>query len=212
MPTNHSTPSGPASTRERILAYFQENRVVTVQALSQAWGLTRADIRYHLKALQDEQVIERIPHDSTIASRRGRPEQTYRMTTSAIPDNFPSLCSALLDTLFNGQAGHEDELTLHAITRQLAKNFITTANPPQRLNQAIVFLNQQGYRARWEAHASGPQILLRNCPYAAILSNHPELCKLDRHLLEYLTQANLNQTTQINLVGGKPLACIFISR
>ena len=212
---NTSTVTAPANTRERILAYLQENRIASVQALSRTWGLTRADIRYHFNALIKEGLLERAPRDASLPARRGRPEQQYRLAASAAPDNFPALCAALLDALLSALPVEEQEKALRALAARLAGS-IATPKPgialhlTQRLNQVSAFLSRQGYRARWEAHASGPQILLRSCPYAALLPTHPELCTLDRFLLEDLLQLPLQQTARQSLSGGKPAACVFV--
>src|SRR5512133_1220222 len=90
------------ATRERILVYLQENRVAAVQALSRMWGLTRADIRYHLNALLEEGIIELVPRDPGQPAQRGRPAQQYRLANQSIPDNFAALSGALLTVLLEG--------------------------------------------------------------------------------------------------------------
>ncbi len=200
-----------AATRERILAYLQENRVASVQGLSRDWGLTRADIRYHFNALLEEGVLERVPRDRSKPARRGRPEQQYRLAAGAIPDNFLALCGALLDALLCHLPAEEREPALRDLAARLAGTFVSIPSLTQRFTQASAFLSQHGYRARWEAHASGPRILLRNCPYAELLPTHPELCALDRYFLEHLLKMPLFHTARMNLAGGKPAACVFTS-
>lgn len=211
------------ATRERILVHLQENRVTTAQALSRMWGLTRADIRYHLNTLLEEGIIELVPRDPSQPVKRGRPAQQYRLANQSIPDNFAALSGALLAMLFEeiDAAGAPEQLRekkLRRLAKQLAGEHTPAGNTPpgaplmQRFNQAAAYLTQHGYRARWEAHASGPRILLRNCPYAALLNDHPELCELDRCLLEQLLQMPLRQAARMNLSSGKPANCIFSSQ
>ncbi len=194
------------------MAYIRENRVASVQSLSRAWGLTRADIRYHFNELVAEGVLERVPRDFSQPARRGRPEQQFRLAAGSTPNNFPALCAALLDVLLNPLPLENREPALRDLARRLAGSFVRLPALTQRLNQASAFLTQHGYRARWEAHAGGPRILLRSCPYAALLPTHPELCALDRFLLEYLAELSLHQEVQMNLIGGKPAACIFTGK
>jgi len=205
------TAVGKSSTRERIMAYLQENRTASAQALSRAWGLTRADIRYHLNALHSEGLIEQVPRDPSRPAPRGRPEQVYRLAARSLPDNFPALCAALLDALLCPLPFEDREPALRALAARLAGSFASVPHLTPRLNQSVEYLTQHGYRARWEAHAGGPRILLRSCPYAEILPSHPELCLLDRFLLEHLVRFPLRQTARINPAGGKPAACIFAS-
>lgn len=197
------------ATRDRILDYLRENRIASVQALSRAWGLTRADIRYHLNVLVREGLIEQLPSTSEQPGKRGRPEQFYRLATGRSPDNLAALCDALLTCALQGLSESEIETCLAHLSSQMVTAIQPAAKATQRLNQAIDFLTEHGYRAHWEAHASGPRVLLRNCPYAAILERHPELCRIDLHLIEHLCELPLRQTTSMDLESGKPPACIF---
>ena len=203
MPQIHSP-----VTRERILVYLQENRIVTDLQLSQAWGLTRADIRYHLNELVEEGLLELVS-DPSRPAKRGRPQQSYRLAPSQSPDNYSSLCAALLIQAFHNLSEGERSQFLDAIASQMAGSVPSQGSATQRFTQAVANMDQHGYRARWEAHAAGPRILLRNCPYAAILEGHPELCELDLRLIERLTGSSMRQAAQMNRSTGRPPACIF---
>jgi predicted ArsR family transcriptional regulator len=203
MPSPDRDPVSQTTTREKILAALQEQRLASVAALSRQYGLTRADIRYHLKGLVEEGLVEILPRDVSRPTPRGRPQQIFRLNAASAPDNLPELCSALLSVL-----RASSPTSLQAVAAQMGGK-PPTGSPVQRLNAAVEALNLRGYRARWEAHAAGPRILLRSCPYAAILAQHPELCELDRELLEGLTQAPQQQTARMDLSSGRPPACIF---
>lgn len=207
------SPNTPLSTtRERILAYLKENRATTISALSRAWGLTRADIRYHLNALIDDGLVERVPRDKSLPAGRGRPAQAYRLADHSVPDNYPPLCSALLAALLDSLDNDEKVVVLKSLAEKLSEQHLPPAAPTQRFNQATAFMNRHAYHARWEASAAGPRLLLRNCPYAAILSQHPELCTLDRLLLERLLQMPLRHAVRMNLATGAPPACVFAAQ
>ena len=203
-------PTSPSpTTRERILAYLQDHHIASVDVLSHAWGLTRADIRYHLNQLIKQGEIERIPRPAGQALTRGRPAQRYRLAAAFTQDNYPALCSALLVLLTAHLPSAEIHSRLKELAEILARQYQPPDSPIQRYNLLVVFLNQQGYHARWEASPSGPRILLHNCPYAAILEDHPELCTFDLALLEHLAQAPFHQTARIDPLTGKPPTCIF---
>jgi predicted ArsR family transcriptional regulator len=205
-----STKRSLLSTRERILEYLKEYRTVSVVSLSQSLGLTRADIRYHLNALVDEGLVERAPRDTTQAAARGRPVQQYRLVTSSDPGNLAELCHALIRSFLDPLPQAERSLAMQKLALILSGENSPPANITQRLNQAISYLNQHHYRARWEAHRQGPRILLRNCPYAAVLPSHPELCQLDRELLQNLLKLPMRQAARIDMQTGSPPACIFV--
>lgn len=202
-------PTIAPATRERILVYLQEHRLVCARDLSHAWGLTRADIRHHLNALLEEGLIELAPLDTTRPTRRGRPEQWYRLAAGRAPDNLAALAAALLDSLAQSLSAADRDAFLTTLAGHLAPPGQPDEPATRRFNQAVAYLENHGYRARWEAHADGPRILLHNCPYAEIITRHPELCLLDRRLIEQLSGIPMHQTAQMNLETGKPPACIF---
>ena len=203
-----SKTSGVESTRTRILDYLHEHPVASVSTLSKAWGLTRADIRYHLNMLSEEGLIELVPRDAAQPARRGRPAQTYRLSAQAAPNNLPALCHVLLSAYLDGSQ-EPTESRLRALAERLAQPCPPSANLTRRLSLVVEVLSRYAYRPRWEAGAQGPRILLRTCPYAAILSQHPELCQMDRYLLEILLQMPLRQTARLNALTGHPPACVF---
>lgn len=212
------TSPAPEGTRERILAYLEENRTATVVTLSRLWGLTRADIRYHINHLAAEGLVERIDspvasaHGSSKTARRGRPTVTYRLTARSMQDNFANLSCALLRTLLDLQPDDARDEALKTLAKHLAGGAFPADQrlTSARFNQAVEALNRQSYRARWEASPTGPRFLLRACPYAAIVQQHPELCRMDQHLLEMLTGLALRQSSRMTLAAGSPPACVFL--
>lgn len=197
------------STRERIISYLSENQQASAQSLSRAWGLTRADIRYHLSALEADGMIEMVPRAAGRPAGRGRPEQFYRLKTENAPHNLGGLCAAVLSVLAHTADAEAREGLYRQVAGQMAASWQMPANLVHRLNAAAHRLNQNGYRARWEASASGPRFLLRSCPYAAVLNDHPEICQIDRHYLDALTGIKFQQDARLNPVTGRPPACVF---
>lgn len=207
-----SKPGSP-STRERILAYLEEHHTASVGLLSRVLRLTPANIRYHLGVLMDEGLVERVSRDQSQPIKRGRPAPLFCLTTTAVPDNFPLLCSALLHVILAETSTAEIDQKLQAVAAQMAgpelPGALASTRPVQRLNKSVAFFTGHGYRARWEASPSGPRVLFRGCPYAAIIDQHPELCRLDRFLLESLSGLGFQQTARLNPKIGDPPACIF---
>jgi len=198
------------STRERILALLRENKTVTVAGLSHAWGLTRAGIRYHLNLLVKEGLAEIIPCDPNQRVSRGRPALRYRLTTQISSNNLLALCSALLEVYIESLPAEEREQALRLTAQYMAGEIADTDSPTQHMNQVINTLNRHAYQARWEASPVGPRIILRNCPYAVILKQHPALCQFDRLFLEQLSHLPLTQVARMDLETGSPPACVFI--
>ncbi len=205
-----SPENASSGTRQRILAYLQEHHTASVSTLSRTWGLTRASIRYHLNDLIKDGSLELVPRDADKPSGRGRPSQTYRLATHSYPDNLAPLCHNLLIAFFSHLSEDEQQTALKQLAESIAGDFTAVENITRRFTQVVAHLNHFQYHARWEAHAQGPRILLRSCPYAAILAHHPELCQLDAYLIQHLLLAPVQQLAQMDLVSGNPPACVFV--
>jgi predicted ArsR family transcriptional regulator len=200
------------NTRERILAHLQEYRTTTAAELSRTLSLTRADIRYHINVLIKEGRLELISKNAEQPAQRGRPTQYYRLTDSSAPGNYPNLASSLMNIIALEFSPKDQEKILLKLAITLANGFVWLPGAAQRFTRAVRHLNQMYYRARWEASAAGPRFILRSCPYAAIIDQHPEICRMDLLLLEHLTQISLEQTEKMNRISGVPPACIFLPR
>jgi predicted ArsR family transcriptional regulator len=79
----------------------------------------------------------------------------------------------------------------------------------QRLAAAVRRLNDLEYQARWEAHALAPRVILGNCPYAAIIEGHPELCQMDAYLLENQLGQAVSQTAKLERNPQGLPVCVF---
>ena len=204
-------PAAP-STRERILAHLKENRTTSAVELAYAWGLTRADLRYHLSQLHKDGLIEPTPRDPNADSGRGRPVIRYRLCEEASAHSLVGLCRALLGVLVQPMPDEKRTEIIQALAVYLAGPPLPSVPLARRLTQALQMLNRHPYHARWEAHAHGPRILFRNCPYAPLLAEYPDLCRMDGYLLEKLVAVPIRQVSRMNLETGQPPACIFAVR
>src|SRR5674476_107890 len=83
------------STRELILDFLgQKKLAASASELSQDLHLTKADIRYHLKQLLEQQIIEKVIIRPPV--HKGRPTQFFRLTVKSQANNFSFLAEALL--------------------------------------------------------------------------------------------------------------------
>ncbi|GAP14563.1 predicted transcriptional regulator [Longilinea arvoryzae] len=197
------------STRDRILETIAHMRSASVAELSQQMHTTVANIRYHLDSLLADQAIEAIPPAADRA-HPGRPAKRYRLSAKVKPSDLSELSSDLLSILIDpAQAAEERSAALAKIARMRIGGAITTGAPAQRLNQAVDFLNRHAYQARWEARRGGPEVRLGNCPYAVLLSEHPELCQIDRLMLQELLGARVAVQDCYQSGKGLPAVCIF---
>jgi predicted ArsR family transcriptional regulator len=205
MPLKQTLPD----TRDRILLYLHENSLINVPEVSKIWGLTRADIRYHLNKLAQEGVVEPVTLAGPSQSVRGRPVKAYRLAIQSLDNNYFNLCKALLDTLVSASFPEESSDIFNRLADQIIYLAPDKGNPTQKINLVVKKLNLQGYHARWEAAVDGPRIMFFNCPYANLLSSHPELCRIDQQILERSLGLTVIQTTRINHLTGVPRSCTF---
>ena len=196
------------STRQHILDYLGAQRSASAQELSVVFGMTRANLRHHLKKLQASALIEIIaerPQQS-----RGRPEQIYALSKATQPDNTEGLAHALLIELADPHPAKRASTRLKRLAKRLLGNYpLPVGQITQRLVNAVRRLEELGYRAHWEARPGGPEIVLGHCPYSSIIADHPELCQMDAHLLKSLVGTDLKQISKLEPGPERLPQCVF---
>ena len=195
-------------TRQQIVDYLQANRMATAIEMSQALQVTAADIRHHLKLLADSGLVKVV--GVRPGHGPGRPKQLYTLTDHALKDNMDGLASALLQTLLADTVYKGERLG--EIASQLLGDYPSIGNIHARLNQAIEYLNKMQYQASWEASPNGPRLIFRNCPYASILDQHPELCRMDTELLAQMLGQEMQQTAKLARAPDGAPHCAFVRR
>jgi predicted ArsR family transcriptional regulator len=194
-------------TRQQIIDHLQVNRLATSIELSRALMVTAANIRHHLRLLDDDGLVEVVGQEPVRG--RGRPMKIYALTENALQRNFDGLASALLKAL------PADKSDSNAVLAQVAAYLLGEYQPDAkvhiRLNQAVERLNQLKYHAAWEAAVNGPRIIFRNCPYAMILPEHPELCQLDAELLKQMLHQPVEQTAKLERSPDGSPYCLFVA-
>ena len=184
------------TTRQLLCGHLQLKRTASAGELARALRLTPANIRHHLSALLSEGVVEKVGQRP--ASGRGRPVQLFSLVEQTSRNNLALLVKALLSELGRECSAIERE----SLMRRLAAHLHGADQPPartmaQRYVQAIQRLNKLNYQARWEAHAKAPHVIFSHCPYAAVIQDHPELCLLDKFLLDELLGENATQAAKL---------------
>jgi predicted ArsR family transcriptional regulator len=194
-------------TRTEILEYLGNHAYASAEDLFLLLSKTRANIQYHLKQLENSGIICVVTPKKEKAYR-GRPRRYYALSLTERPNNLAQLAHALLVT---NQANYQKQSEYY---QAVAHQILDLPDPPSsgttRLNRLIKELSSRGYQARWEAHASGPEILFRNCPYATLLPEHTELCLVDKTLLEENLGTSFIQQFRIDLPHVP--ACRFLKK
>lgn len=197
------------TVRQQIREYLQDKQSASAEELARALQVTPANVRHHLAALISDGLVRKVGERPQAG--RGRPVQLYSLVEILSRHNLVLLVKALLTTFDEREFKEEHGNLQRRLAQQLAKGgMITTKNPGQRYFQAIQFLNTMNYQARWEAHAEAPHVIFSHCPYAQIIQDHPQLCKMDAFLLEELLGEEASQAAKLELTAKGTRQCVFL--
>lgn len=195
------------SARQKVFAYIQKHRSVSAREIARDLGMTQANARHHLSFLKKDGRIEALGTRSA-GIKGGRPIKIYGISRNTLGDGLPTLSHHLLEEMLGSVNAHQKAGVLKKLGQRLASSGTSGASPMIRLTETVKHLNKLGYHARWEAHASGPRIILGHCPYAAIIAEHPELCEMDSALLEECLGEPVEQSAKLEGDIGKRI-CVF---
>jgi predicted ArsR family transcriptional regulator len=200
------------STSYQILEYLNHNRSATARELSDLLQRTKADIQHHLQTLSRSGEILALSDLDAGQPRRGRPELRYRLAPVHTPNNLIQLTSGLLTILLGlFRSPEEREKIYFEIATLMFPNVPPPGLTSRTLNGAVKQLDQHHYQARWEARRLGPCVMLRRCPYAAVLPEHPELCELDTVILSHLLGQKITLVSKMKSEQPDSI-CVFQSQ
>jgi predicted ArsR family transcriptional regulator len=213
------------TSRQRVLEYIRTRRVVGVTELSRVLKMTPANARHHLGILMEQglvQVVGEIP-----PAGRGRPAQLFSLSEQVQSHNLAMLSAVALDELLAILGPAQVEQVAQRLANRLVSPAADARQEPdstmdnkrpasrsqtQAITNTVQRLNALHYQARWEAHAQGPRLILGHCPYAAILPDHPELCRMDGHLLSLMLGREVRQAAKLAADPQGATYCLFLIR
>jgi predicted ArsR family transcriptional regulator len=196
------------TTRFRIVDILRKQQTASVHELSVTLDMTGANVRYHLAILEASELIEFI---GKRREGRGRPENIYGLSRRVLGDGLNELAAALLEIGLRREPEELQEAGLRFLAMQMGRENPSEPDKflPRRLTRMVDRLNELHYQARWEAGVDGARIILGHCPYAAIIGNYPELCRMDTILLEYKTGLPVDQIAKNHPSAKGGSFCIF---
>lgn len=188
------------TARQKVLSYLTKNRTASAREISRSLKMSPATVRHHVRVLVADGRLE----TAFVRGRegRGRPEKVYSLPRSSMGDNLAALADAVL--LEAGLSVHMADLAKHLVGDPIVAN----QSIARRLNLSVEKLTAMNYHARWEAGPQGPRLIFGHCPYAALIEKHPELCKMDKALLEQLMGDSVTQLFKIGKEGSSH--CVFV--
>jgi predicted ArsR family transcriptional regulator len=187
------------TTREQILDYLSSHTLASASEMAAALGVTAANIRHHLGLLEAKGLVAQA--ETQRLPRRGRPAKLYRLTAAAQQPFLEPLTRALLDAL-RRQGGTPEAVLCDALCDHQPPDAARSLR--ERLQHAMHRLAAMHFEPRWEAHRQGPRVVFQRCPYAPLVDDYPELCRLDAMLLERLLGVPV-----VRLAEGPTVPCEF---
>lgn len=195
------------TSRQEILQFLIKNRTATASEVARAMQMTPANARRHLSLMAADGRIEAF---HTSQGARGRPVKVYRPCPRSSAQDREWLVRALLEAIPADRRaaalidiGGSIPITRGEDGRAMDRRLVP------RLNDAIVRLNEMGYVARWEAGVTGPRVILARCPFESLVEEYPELCSMDRSLLQAWSARGIVQTAKLEHGLGGMRHCVF---
>ena len=166
------------TARQKVLAHLKKTRAASAREIARALKMSAPNVRHHLSVLCSDGRVDALRTAANNREGRGRPEKIYSLSQAALGDNLSALVNALL--IESGLKLNVESLASHLLDSAQFTNLPIT----KRLTLLVEKLDEMHYQARWEAGAEGPRVIFGRCPYAKVIDDHPELCKMDIALLE----------------------------
>jgi predicted ArsR family transcriptional regulator len=167
------------STRGQLIALLRRD-TQTVEDLAAALQLTDNAVRAHLATLERDGIVRQAGVRRSGGS--GKPAYTYELTPEAerlFPRRYADVLDEMLGALEGRLASDQIESLLRTSGSHLASRYVASDGPvTTRLEHAVDALNQLGGLAAVEPHDDQLVIQGYSCPLAALVPNHPEVCRL----------------------------------
>lgn len=174
------------SPARQILNYLQRQGQATIKELEQALGVSSTAVREQLAHL----VADNLVRTSTVRNGPGRPHFVYKLTEKAqalFPKQYDLLINLLLHELVASEGREKVDALLERVSQRMVQDYadrLSAADVRERLNELRVVLEAQGIPA--EVQQSGDSIQLYACPYFDVAQEHPQVCIMERQMLEGL--------------------------
>jgi len=207
------------STRDQILRHIRGHREVGVAQLAEALGLSAQAVRRHLDGLRADGLIDvrqerhgvGRPAMLFFATERGEElgGRTYLQLLSRMFRHLEKLDGSqvsgatgpqVVDQVFSGIA--EEVAADH-------KSEVRGQTLDQRVEEVSRALRREGIVDGWNKDGDAFHLVNGECPYLRLAEMSEAACNADRHSIELLVGADVEQTRRI--VDGAPI-CEYIVR
>jgi predicted ArsR family transcriptional regulator len=198
-------------TRVKILEYVAGHAGAGAAQIARGLGMNPPAVRHHLAIMKADGRIDAVAVHRLAG--RGRPQLGYRISASLAGNNLAMLAEHLLSAFSEGALGQRGRAALVAKLAAKLSDQLQASEPGgnagRRLARLVERMNQLHYASRWEAGAEGPRLIFGQCPYAAVIERHPELCEIDAQALAGIMATDVRQQAKIapESLGS---SCVFV--
>lgn len=195
-------PLGHKGTRGAILVELKRAERLTAKELAVKLGLSLNAVRYHLRELGAESLVEYHRQQRGV----GAPVFAYRLSLAAealFPRRYEAALTEVLDHVVaqEGRAAAVAVLEAHfnALSRRLQAELIG-ASPAERLAAVARVLSDEGYMAEWEAAECCGTLTEHNCAIRMVAERFPEICAAEVRFLEEVVGGTIER--RAHMVAG----------
>lgn len=210
--------------RRRLYRFVAgQDHAVSRDAVAEGAGVSRSAAAFHLDRLVDEGLLE--AEFRRLTGRQGpgagRPAKLYRRASREIAVSLPArryelaagiLAAAVSEAAGNGtavdaaleRAAREEGARIGAAAAPLVGRRGPAAARARRVAEALA---GEGYEPRVDAG----EVTLSNCPFSALVRDHPELtCHMNLALLEGFSQALPGAGVTVHLRPAAGRCCVSL--
>lgn len=192
-----------SSTRGRIVAQLRERGSASAADLATEFGLSPNAIRQQLVLLERDGLVE----ERSVRRGPTKPTIEFSLTLEAdklFPHHYDKMLSAVLREVREQHGDVGVGAVFSGIARRAtdaAKERLTAELPEARVAQLTEVLREKGVRADYSLIEGGFELHEHNCPYADVVSEHPEVCSVIHQVIDE-TIGEHRQTESL-ATGGK---------
>lgn len=202
---NHSV----SETRDLILDQVRADGEASASMLARSLELSLGAVRHHLIILERDGLLLKRQDRHGV----GKPVHLYRLSPQgeeSFPKNYDKLLTAVLDQLGTEGGVPEVEELLRRIARKMVSERTGGVSPSSR-SERIKLLTElfeaEGFQPQVASSEGALELRQMTCPYHSVAMKHPEVCCLDKELIECALDA------QVELAEWRPngdRACVFV--
>jgi predicted ArsR family transcriptional regulator len=195
-----------STTRGRIITLLRRASR-SVDELAQALDLTHTAVRAHLAALERDGLVQQ--RSERLGNRK--PSSVYDLAPTAeflFPQSYSQLLYQLLEVLQERMTPEEGDDLLRTVGRRMAAQWtIPPGELSVRMEAAVEVLNELGGLMERETGEETLCIRGYRCPFAAVVLEHPAVCRLAETLLTELVGVPVQEHCEYD---GVPRCCFTV--